>query len=174
MTTIVPFMLAWIPQTYGYVPGVANVRVYVAPVASVALPAVPSPHFTLCEGPSWLVHVTVAPDLTVRAAGANAKSWIVMVSDAAGARLAGGLAAALAAALAATLAGGAVVAVVALPHAARAKLAERARPVINPRRMGLLSGSMRGGVRQPGARPPASSVRRGTPTEYLPVSEAVA
>jgi hypothetical protein len=178
LTTIVPFMLAWIPQTYEYVPGVANVRAYVAPVPSGALPVVPSPHFTLCVGASWLVQVTVVPDVTVRVAGANAKFWIVIALVVAGAWLAAGLAAVLAAGLAAaTLAAGlagAVVGLAAPPHAASATLAEIARPVISARRMGFPSGSMRGGGRQPGARPLARIMRLGTPAGCLPVSEAVA
>src|SRR5450756_1969137 len=162
-------MLAWIPQTYVNVPAVANVRVYVAPVASGSLPVVPSSHFTLCLGESMLVQVTVAPDFTVRLAGANAKFWIVMASDAAGAWLAAGLAAMLAATLAAglgaaTLAaglGGAAVGLAAPLHAASATLAEMARPVISARCMGFPSGSMWGGRRQPGGRP--TSNRKGTP-----------
>ncbi len=182
LTTIVPFMLEWIPQTYVYVPGVANVRVYVAPVASVALPVVPSSHFTLCEGASLLVQVTVVPDFTVRLAGANAKFWIVMALDAAGAWLAAGLAAVLAAALAAGLGaailaaglGGAAVGLAVPLHAASATLAEMARPVISARLMGFPSGSMRGGGRQPGARPLARILHLGTPAECLPVSGAIA
>src|SRR5450759_4317910 len=173
-------MLAWIPQTYVNVPAVANVRVYVAPVASGSLPVVPSSHFTLCLGESMLVQVTVAPDFTVRLAGANAKFWIVMASDAAGAWLAAGLAAMLAAMLAAglgaaTLAaglGGAAVGLAAPLHAASATLAEMARPVISARCMGFPSGSMQGGRRQPGARPPARSLRLGTSAERLAVSGA--
>src|SRR5450759_2468518 len=182
-------MLAWIPQTYVNVPAVANVRVYVAPVASGSLPVVPSSHFTLCLGESMLVQVTVAPDFTVRLAGANAKFWIVMASDAAGAWLAAGLAAMLAAMLAAglgaamlaaglgaaTLAaglGGAAVGLAAPLHAASATLAEIARPVISARCMGFPSGSMRGGRRQPGARPPARILRLGTAAECLAVSGA--
>jgi hypothetical protein len=175
-------MLAWMPQTYVYVPGVANVRVYVAPVASVGLPVVPSSHFTLCEGASLLVHVTVAPDFTVRLAGANAKFWIATASDVAGAWLAAGLAAMLAATLAAglgaaTLAaglGGAAVGLAAPLHAASATLAEMTRPVISARCMGFPSGSMRGGRRQPGARPRARILRVGTLEECLPVSGAMA
>src|SRR5450759_2649634 len=175
-------MLAWIPQTYVNVPAVANVRVYVAPVASGSLPVVPSSHFTLCLGESMLVQVTVAPDFTVRLAGANAKFWIVMASDAAGAWLAAGLAALLAAMLAAglgaaTLAAGlgrAAVGLAAPLHAASATLAEIARPVISARCMGFPSGSMRGGRRQPGARPPARILRLGTPAERLAVSGAMA
>jgi len=177
-------MLEWIPQKYVYVPGVAKVRVYVAPVASVALPVVPSSHFTLCEGASLLVQVTVVPDFTVRLAGANAKFWIVMALDAAGAWLAAGLAARLGAApaLAAVLGaailaaglGGAAVGLAVPLHAASATLAEMARPVISARCMGFPSGSMRGGGRQPGARPLARILRLGTPAECLPVSGAMA
>jgi hypothetical protein len=171
-------MLAWMPQTYVYVPGVANVRVYVAPVASVGLPVVPSSHFTLCAGASLLVQVTVAPDFTVRLAGANAKFWIATASDLAGAWLAAGLAATLAAGLgAATLAaglGGAAVGLAAPLHAASATLAEMTRPVISARCMGFPSGSMRGGRRQPGARPRARILCLGTPAECLPVSGAMA
>jgi len=129
-----------------------------------------------------LVQVTVAPDFTVRLAGANAKFWIVMASDAAGAWLAAGLAAMLAAMLAAGLGaamlaaglGGAAVGLAAPLHAASATLAEMARPVISARCMGFPSGSMRGGRRQPGARPPARIMRLGTPAECLAVSGAMA
>jgi hypothetical protein len=131
-----------------------------------------------------LVQVTVAPDFTVRLAGANAKFWIVMASDAAGAWLAAGLAAMLAATLAAglgaaTLAAGlgaaTLAAELAAPlHAASATLAEMARPVISARCMGFPSGSMQGGRRQPGARPPARILRLGTPAERLAVSGAMA
>lgn len=123
------------------VPAVVNVRVYVAPVASVALVAVPSSHLTLCEGPSWLVQVTLAPDFTVRLAGANAKFWIVTASPATAGWLAAVLASALAAALGAATLGaglaGAAVGLAALPHAASARLADSASPMISVRRMGV-------------------------------------
>jgi hypothetical protein len=178
LTTIVPCMLAWIPQTYAYVPAVANVRVYVEPVASGALEAVPSSHFTLCDGPSWLVHVTVAPAFTVRLAGAKAKFWIVTASPAAAAGwLAAELAAALAAGLAAaTLAAGlagAGVGLAALPQAASARLAEIARPVMNARRMGLPSGLVADGGRRSVPRRLAPILRPDTPAGPLPVLPAL-
>jgi hypothetical protein len=164
---MVPFMLAWIPQTYVNVPAVANVRVYDAPVPSVSLVAVPSSHLTLCPAESWFVQVTVVPAFTVRLAGANAKFAIVTALPAA----AGALAAALgAAALAAGLAGGGV-GVAEPPHAARATLAEKARPMRRGRRIGFPSDSMRGGSRQPGARPLTRITGVDTPAHRWPVSE---
>ena len=124
-------MLAWIPQTYAYVPGVANVRVYEEPVASGLLPAVPSAHLTLWVGLSLFVQVTFVPAFTVRLAGANEKFWIVMAFAPAvaawlAAALAAGLSAALApAALDAGLAGAFVLAGVPLSTAAAISLLTR-------------------------------------------------
>jgi hypothetical protein len=134
---------------------------------------VPASHFTLCVTASALSQVTVVPAVTVRVAGANAKSWIVMTCDAAGAWLAAGLAAPGAATLAAGLAG-AVVGLAAPAHAASVMLAAIARAVIRARGMGVSSSSKRGGGRQPGPRPPARVLHLGTPATRLPVSEAVA
>jgi len=76
-------MKGWIVQRYEYVPGWANVCLYVSPFCrgwDTVAPLIA----TVCASSSWLVHVTVAPALTVIAAGLNAKLAMLTVVVATG------------------------------------------------------------------------------------------
>ena len=81
-TTIVPNMIEWIRQKYGYVPGVVKVIEREMPGANVPVSHAPV-EVAVCDAVSPLCQVTVSPAATVTVLGWNAKSFTSTVAIAA-------------------------------------------------------------------------------------------